>query len=33
MLSLVVFLPLAAALVLALLPRLGDVAVRWTWVA
>jgi NADH-quinone oxidoreductase subunit M len=32
-LSLVVFLPLAAAVALALLPRLGDAAARWTWVA
>jgi NADH-quinone oxidoreductase subunit M len=31
-LSLIVFLPLAAALVLAALPRLSDVAARWTWV-
>ena len=32
MLSLIVFLPLAAALVLVALPRLGDVAARWAWV-
>ena len=32
MLSLIVFLPLAAALVLVALPRLGDGAARWTWV-
>ena len=33
MLSLIVFLPLAAALVLLALPRLGDSIARWTWVA
>ncbi len=33
MLSLIVFLPLAAALVLVALPRLGDAASRWAWVA
>ncbi|WP_300955208.1 complex I subunit 4 family protein [Nocardioides oceani] len=32
MLSLIVFLPLAAALALAALPRLGDAAARWAWV-
>jgi NADH-quinone oxidoreductase subunit M len=33
MLSLIVFLPLAAALVLLALPRLGDTMTRWSWVA
>ncbi|MBF6136921.1 NADH-quinone oxidoreductase subunit M [Nocardia otitidiscaviarum] len=33
MLSVLVFLPLAAALILAAVPRLGDRAVRWAWVA
>ena len=33
MLSLIVFLPLAAALALLALPRLGDTAARWAWVA
>ena len=33
MLSLIVFLPLAAALALVLAPRLGDTAARWSWVA
>ena len=33
MLSVIVFLPLAAALVLLALPRLGDAATRWIWVA
>ncbi len=33
MLSLIVFLPLIAALVLLGLPRLDDRAVRWSWVA
>ncbi|KAE8764864.1 complex I subunit 4 family protein [Georgenia thermotolerans] len=33
MLSVIVFLPLAAALALAALPRLGDAAARWAWVA
>ena len=33
MLSLIVFLPLAAALALLALPRLGDAAARWAWVA
>ena len=33
MLSLIVFLPLSAALALLALPRLGDAAARWTWVA
>lgn len=33
MLSLIVFLPLAAAVVLLALPRLGDSVARWTWVA
>lgn len=33
MLSLVVFLPLAAAIVLAVLPQLPDAAARWAWVA
>ena len=33
MLSLIVFLPLAAAFVLVALPRLGDAVARWTWVA
>ena len=33
MLSLIVFLPLAAALVLVALPKLGDTAARWAWVA
>ncbi|MCG7596242.1 NuoM family protein [Mycobacterium sp. PSTR-4-N] len=32
MLSLIVFLPLAAALMLLAVPRLGDAAVRWLWV-
>ncbi len=32
MLSLIVFLPLAAALVLVALPRLPDAVARWTWV-
>ncbi|MFE9748323.1 NuoM family protein [Saccharothrix saharensis] len=32
MLNVVVFLPLAVAAVLLALPRLGDRAVRWTWV-
>jgi NADH-quinone oxidoreductase subunit M len=31
-LSLIVFLPLAAALALVALPRLGDAVARWTWV-
>ena len=33
MLSLVVFLPLVAALVLAVLPRIPDATARWAWVA
>ncbi len=33
MLSLIVFVPLAAALLLVALPMLGDVAARWVWVA
>ncbi len=33
MLSLIVFLPLAAALALLALPRLPDAAARWAWVA
>ncbi|QLY34485.1 NADH-quinone oxidoreductase subunit M [Nocardia huaxiensis] len=33
MLSVLVFLPLAAAVVLLTVPRLGDGAVRWLWVA
>ncbi|WP_241381398.1 hypothetical protein, partial [Klebsiella pneumoniae] len=33
MLSLLVFLPLAAALALLALPRLGAAAARWAWVA
>ncbi len=33
MLSLIVFLPLAAALVLGAAPRLGDTVARWAWVA
>jgi NADH-quinone oxidoreductase subunit M len=33
MLSLIIFLPLVAALVLLAAPRLGDAAVRWSWVA
>ncbi len=33
MLSLLVFLPLAASLLLAALPRLGDTPSRWAWVA
>ncbi len=33
MLSLIVFLPLAAAVVLVALPRLPDPVVRWAWVA
>ncbi len=33
MLSLIVFLPLAAALVLLAVPRLSDGAARWAWVA
>jgi proton-translocating NADH-quinone oxidoreductase chain M len=32
-LSLVVFLPVAVAVVLLALPKVGDVVVRWTWVA
>jgi NADH-quinone oxidoreductase subunit M len=32
-LSLIVFLPLAAAVVLIALPLLGDTAARWSWVA
>lgn len=32
MLSLIVFLPLAAALALVGLPKLGDTAARWAWV-
>ncbi len=32
MLSLIVFLPLGAALALVALPRLGDGVARWTWV-
>jgi NADH-quinone oxidoreductase subunit M len=32
-LSLIVFLPLAAAVVLLALPRLGDEVARWVWVA
>ncbi len=33
MLSLIVFVPLAAALALVALPRLGDATARWLWVA
>ncbi|GAB2740661.1 complex I subunit 4 family protein [Nocardioides pakistanensis] len=33
MLSLIVFLPLAGALALVAVPRLGDKAARWAWVA
>ncbi|CAN5306342.1 NADH-quinone oxidoreductase subunit M [soil metagenome] len=33
MLSLIVFLPLAAALALVALPRLSDTVARWSWVA
>lgn len=33
MLSVIVFLPLAAALVLLALPRLGGAAATWIWVA
>ncbi|MFI7523410.1 NuoM family protein [Micromonospora globbae] len=33
MLSVVVFLPLAAAVALVALPRLGDIPARWAWVA
>ncbi len=33
LLSLVVFLPLAAAAVLAVTPRVGDAAARWSWLA
>ncbi|MDX2376069.1 NADH-quinone oxidoreductase subunit M [Microbacterium sp. LRZ72] len=33
MLSILVFLPLAAAVVLAAIPRVSDRAARWTWVA
>ena len=33
MLSLIVFLPLAAAVALVALPRLGDEVARWVWVA
>ncbi|HJU01074.1 MAG TPA: NADH-quinone oxidoreductase subunit M [Actinomycetes bacterium] len=33
MLSVVIFLPLGAALALLALPRVGDRTVRWTWVA
>ncbi|MFI9812734.1 complex I subunit 4 family protein [Saccharothrix variisporea] len=33
MLSIVVFLPVAVAAVLLALPRVGDRAVRWTWIA
>jgi len=32
-LSLIVFLPLAAALVLGFVPRIGDTVARWAWVA
>ncbi|GAB3451503.1 complex I subunit 4 family protein [Actinophytocola sediminis] len=32
MLSIVVFLPVAVAIGLVALPRLGDAAVRWTWI-
>jgi len=32
-LSLIVFLPLLAAVALAALPRIGDTTARWTWVA
>jgi proton-translocating NADH-quinone oxidoreductase chain M len=31
-LSIVVFLPVAVAVVLLVLPRLGDTVVRWTWI-
>lgn len=33
MLSLVIFLPLVAAIVLALAPQVGDVGARWLWLA
>ena len=33
MLSLIVFLPLAAALVLIAVPRIGDTPARWVWVS
>ncbi|MFD2764946.1 complex I subunit 4 family protein [Micromonospora eburnea] len=33
MLSLIVFLPLLAAVALATVPRVGDTLARWTWVA
>lgn len=33
MLSVIVFLPLFAAVALVALPRLGDTAARWTWIA
>ena len=33
MLSLIVFVPLAAAVLLAAVPGIGDTAARWTWVA
>ncbi|MEO8851601.1 MAG: NADH-quinone oxidoreductase subunit M [Allobranchiibius sp.] len=33
MLSLVIFLPLLAAVVLAVAPRIGDAAARWLWLA
>ncbi|MGA8977957.1 MAG: NADH-quinone oxidoreductase subunit M, partial [Pedococcus sp.] len=32
MLSLIIFLPLAAALVLGMAPRIGEDVARWTWV-
>ena len=31
MLSLLVFLPLVAAIVLVAVPRIGDAAARWLW--
>ena len=33
MLSLIVFLPLAAAAVLAAVPAIGPAAARWAWIA
>lgn len=33
MLSLIVFLPLVAALALVAVPRLGDTVAHWTWIA
>lgn len=33
MLSLVIFLPLVAAIVLAVTPQIGDTGARWLWLA